>query len=51
MQESLASSFILEWQEILGLEKLTSKSKYIFLEESKSVIELHNQMFSTQVEI
>ena len=51
MQESLASSFILEWQEILGLEKLTSKSKCIFLEESKSIIELHIKMFSTQVEI
>ena len=45
MQESL------EWQEILGLEKLTSKSKCIFLEESKSIIELHIKMFSTQVEI
>ena len=51
MQEWLASSFILEWQEILGLVKLTSKSKCIFLEESKSIIELHIKMFSTQVEI
>ena len=47
MQESLASNFILEWQEILGLEKLTSKSKCIFLGEQVDNRTAYQNVFYT----